>query len=38
MSVDMFGLEKDDFIDGVIDIVTAADFMDMTEGAQIVFI
>ena len=38
MSVDMFGLEKDDFIDGVVDVVTAADFMDMTEGAQIVFI
>jgi peroxiredoxin family protein len=38
MSVDMFGLEKDDFIDGVIDIVTAGDFMDLTEGAQIVFI
>jgi peroxiredoxin family protein len=38
MSVDMFDLEKDDFIDGVIDIVTAGDFMDMTEGAQIVFI
>ena len=38
MSVDMFGLEKDDLIEGVIDIVTAAEFMDMTEGAQIVFI
>ncbi len=38
MSVDMMGLTKDDFIDGVEDIVTAADFMDMTEGAQIVFI
>jgi peroxiredoxin family protein len=38
MSVDMFGLEKDDFIEGVIDVVTAAEFMDMTEGAQIVFI
>ena len=38
MSVDMFGLKKEDFIDGVIDIVTASDFMDMTEGAQIVFI
>jgi peroxiredoxin family protein len=38
MSVDMFGLEQDDFIDGVIDVVTAGDFMDMTEGAQIVFI
>lgn len=38
MSVDMFGLKKEDFIDGVIDIVTASDFMDMTEGAQIIFI
>ena len=38
MSVDMFGLEKDDFIDGVVDVVTAGDFMDLSEGAQIVFI
>lgn len=38
MSVDMMGLEKKDFVDGVIDIVTAGDFMDMTEGAQIIFI
>ncbi len=38
MSVDMFGLKKEDFIDGVQDIVTAGDFMDMTEGAQIIFI
>jgi peroxiredoxin family protein len=38
MSVDMMGLKKEDFVDGVIDIVTAGDFMDMTEGAQIVFI
>ncbi len=38
MSVDMFGLKKEDFIDGVCDIVTAGDFMDMTEGAQIIFI
>jgi len=38
MSVDMFGLAKDDFIEGVEDIVTASDFMDMTEGAQIIFI
>ena len=27
-----------DYVEGVQDIVTAADFMDMTEGAQIVFI
>jgi peroxiredoxin family protein len=38
MSVDMMGLKKEDFIDGVEDIVTAADFIDMTEGAQILFI
>lgn len=38
MSVDMMGLKKEDFVDGVIDIVTAGDFMDLTEGAQIIFI
>src|SRR5512140_3865192 len=38
MSVDMFGLKKEDFIDGVQDIVTAGDFMDMTDGAQVIFI
>lgn len=38
MSVDMMGLTKDDFVEGVIDIVTAGDFIDMTEGAQIIFI
>jgi peroxiredoxin family protein len=38
MSVDMMELGMDNFVDGVIDIVTASDFMDMTEGSQIVFI
>ena len=38
MSVDMFSLTMDDFIPQVQDIVTAGDFMDMTEGAQILFI
>jgi peroxiredoxin family protein len=38
MTCDMFGLEKGDFIDGVESIVTASDFIDMTEGAQIIFI
>jgi peroxiredoxin family protein len=38
MSVDMMQLKKEDFIDGVLDIVTAGDFMDMTEGSQIIFI
>ena len=38
MSVDMFDLKQSDFIDGIDSIVTAGDFMDMTEGAQIIFI
>ena len=38
MSVDMFQLKKEDFIEGVEGIVSAADFMDMTEGAQVIFI
>ena len=38
MSVDMMNLKKDDFVPGVEDIVTAGDFMDMTEGAQVIFI
>ena len=38
MSVDMMELTMDDFVDGVQAIVTAGDFMDMTEGAQIIFI
>ena len=38
MSVDMMDLKKSDFVDGVCDIVTAGDFMDMTEGAQTIFI
>ncbi len=38
MSVDMMDLGMDDFIEGVEAIVTASDFMDMTDGAQIIFI
>ena len=38
MTCDMMNLTMDDFIDGVQDIVTAAEFMDMTEGHQIIFI
>ncbi|MCL4559115.1 MAG: DsrE/DsrF/DrsH-like family protein [Chloroflexi bacterium] len=38
MSVDMFGLKKEDFIDGVCDIVTASDFIDMVADAQVIFI
>ena len=38
MSVDMMGLKMEDFIDGVCGIVTAGDMLDMSEGAQIIFI
>ena len=38
MSVDMMKLTMDDFVDGVQAIVTAGDFMDMTEGAQVILI
>ena len=38
MTCDMMNLSMDDFVDGVDSIVTASDFMDLTEGAQIVFI
>ena len=38
MTFDMMDLKKEDLIDGVLDIVTAGDFMDMTEGAEIIFI
>ncbi len=38
MTVDMAGLKKEDFLDVVDDIVTATEFIEMTEGAQIVFI
>lgn len=38
MTVDMFGLKEDDFLPQIDKVVTAGDFMDMTEGAQIVFI
>lgn len=38
MTVDMWGLSDDDFLPCVDKVVTASDFMDMTEGAQIVFI
>ena len=37
MTCDMMGLAER-LIDGVVDGVTAADFIDMTEGAQIIFI
>ena len=38
MTVDMMKLEEDDFLDVLDGIVTAGEFIDMTDGAQIVFI
>ncbi len=38
MTVDMMKLSKEDFLDVVDDIVTASEFIEMTEGAQIIFI
>ncbi len=38
MTADMMGLSEDDLLEPVGPIVTASDFIDMTEGAQIVFI
>ena len=38
MSVDMFQLKQEDFIDGVEPVMTAGDFIDLTDGAQIIFI
>ena len=38
MTVDMFGIKEEDFLPQVDSVVTASDFMDMTEGAEIIFI
>ncbi len=38
MTVDMFGIKREDFLPCIESVVTASDFMDMTEGAQIIFI
>jgi len=38
MSADMNHLGMDDLYEGVIDIISAADFIDKTEGAQILFV
>ena len=38
MALDMFKLTKDDLVPQVKEVLTAMDFMDMSEGAQIVFV
>lgn len=37
MSVDMMDLTMDDFFDGVQDIISAGDFMELNEGGQVMF-
>jgi peroxiredoxin family protein len=36
-SVDLFGLDKDDFIDQVKDIITVGEFYELADGGQILF-
>ncbi len=37
MSADMMGFEMDDFVDGVQGIISATDFVELSEGAQVIF-
>ncbi|MGI9649260.1 MAG: DsrE/DsrF/DrsH-like family protein, partial [Acidimicrobiia bacterium] len=37
MSVDMMDLDMDDFFEGVEDVISAGDFMEINEGAQLLF-
>ena len=36
-SVDLFGLDKDDLIEQVADIITVGEFYDLAAGGQIIF-
>lgn len=38
MSADMNGLTLDDLYEGVIDIISATDFIELSEGAQVIFV
>ena len=38
MSVDMMDLTQEDLFDGVIDIINVSQFMELSEGAQVVFV
>jgi len=38
MSVDMMGLEREDLIDEVDDIINVSEFMDISDGAQMIFV
>jgi peroxiredoxin family protein len=36
-SVDMFGLDKDDFVDQIADIITVGEFYERAAGGEIIF-
>ena len=36
-SVDLFGMDRDDFIDQMTDIITVGEFYEMAAGGQIIF-
>lgn len=38
MAMDMFGLTQDDLVPEVKDVITAMDFMEKSEGAQVIFV
>ncbi len=38
MAMDMFGLTKDDLVPEVKDVITAMDFIEKSEGAQVIFV
>ena len=38
LSVDMMGLEKEDMFDGVEDIINVSEFIELSEGSQVIFI
>ncbi len=38
MAMEMFKLEKKDLVPQVKDVITAMDFIDLTEGAQVIFV
>ena len=38
MSVDMMHLDEDDFIEGVDDVITATEFIELSDGGQVIFI
>ena len=38
LSVDMMGLEQDDLFDEVVDVINVSEFMELSAGAQIIFV